>query len=38
MCLQIIYMYKQDLVLKTYNSWYAIKPNQTKAYIFNIYV
>ena len=22
----------------TYNGWYAIKPNQTKPYIFNIYV
>ena len=22
----------------TYNGWYAIKPNQTKSYIFNIYV
>ena len=23
---------------QTYNSWYAIKSNQTKSYIFNIYV
>ena len=32
MCWQIIcliYMYKEDLVLKTYNAWYAIKPKQT---------
>ena len=28
---------KEDLVL-TYNAGYAIKPNQTKSYIFNIYV
>ena len=27
-----------DLVLTTYNGWYAIKPTQTKSYIFNIYV
>ena len=25
-------MYKIDLALITYNSWYAIKPNQTKPY------
>ena len=31
-------MYKQDLILKTYNSWYAIKPNQTKFHIFNVYL
>ena len=29
-------MYKEDLVL-TYNGRYAIKPNQTKSYIFNVY-
>ena len=33
-----IYMYKEDLALKTDNGWYTIKPNQTKSYIFNIYV
>ena len=22
----------------TYNGWYAIKPNQTKSHVFNIYV
>ena len=21
-----------------YNGWYAIKPNQTKSYIFNMYI
>ena len=31
-------MYKEDLALNNYNGWYAIKPNQTKSYIFNIYV
>ena len=33
MCLEIIYlmyMYKKNLALKTYNGWYTIKPNQTK--------
>ena len=30
-------MYKEDLEL-TYNGWYAIKPNQTNSYVFNIYV
>ena len=29
-------MYKKDLLLKIDNSWNAIKPNQTKSYIFNI--
>ena len=27
-------MYKQDLVLKTYNGWYAIKPN----HLYQIYL
>ena len=31
-------MYSENLVLITYNGWYAIRPNQTKSYIFNIYV
>ena len=32
-------MYKEEYGIKyTYNGWYAIKPNQTKLYIFNIYV
>ena len=26
----LIYMYKPDLTLITYNGWYAIKPNQTE--------
>ena len=30
-----IYMYQQDLKLN--KSWYAIKLNQTKSYIFNTY-
>ena len=30
-------MNKKNLTL-TYNGWYTIKPNQTKSYIFNIYV
>ena len=33
-----MYMYKKDLDLKICNGWYAIKPNQTKSYIFNVYV
>ena len=36
--LYIFYMYKEDLAEITYNGWYAIKPNPTKSYIFNIYV
>ena len=32
------YIYKEDLALITYNGWYAIKPNETKLCIFNIYV
>ena len=31
-CIKMIWHYI------TYNGWYAIKPNQTKSYIFNIYV
>ena len=31
-------MHKEDLALNNYNGWYAIKPDQTKSYIFNIYV
>ena len=32
-------MYEEDLIIKiTYNSWYAIKANQTKSYRFNTYV
>ena len=23
-------MYEEDFALKTYNGWYAMKPNQTK--------
>ena len=39
MRLQIIYnMFQEDLALNNYNGWYAIKPNQTKLYIFDIYV
>ena len=33
MCLEnvyLIYVYKKDWTLITYNSWYVIKPNQTK--------
>ena len=33
MCLQIIYLiylYKEDLALKIYKGWYAIKPNQAE--------
>ena len=33
-----MYMYKKDLAQNTYNARYAIKPNQTKSYKFNIYV
>ena len=33
----LIYMHKQDLALNNLNGWYAIKPNQIKSYIFNIY-
>ena len=29
-------MYKEDLSLNNYNGRYAIKPNQTKLYIFYI--
>ena len=39
MCLEIlylIYMYKKDLTLITYNGWYTLKPNPTKSYIFSI--
>ena len=32
------YMYVEDLALITYKGWYAIKPTQTKSYIFDIYV
>ena len=31
-------MFEEGLALITYNGWYATKPNQTKSYIFNIYV
>ena len=31
-------MYKEDLVLNNLQWFYAIKPNETKSYIFNIYV
>ena len=34
----LIYMYKEDLALNNNNGWYALKPNLTKSYIFNIYV
>ena len=29
-------MCKEDLALNNQDGWYAIKPNQTKSYIFNI--
>ena len=29
-------MYKEDLPLNNYNGRYAIKPNQTKSYLFYI--
>ena len=31
-----VYMYKMDLVLITYNGWYAIKPNPNL--IFQVFV
>ena len=31
-------MYKEDLVLDNLQWLIALKPNQTKSYIFNIYV
>ena len=31
-------MYKEDLALNNLQWLYAIKPNQTKSYIFDIYV
>ena len=34
----LIYMYEEDLALNNLKVWYAIKPNQTKSYVFNIYV
>ena len=35
----LIYVYKEDLALKkTCSGWYAIKPNQTRSYLFDIYV
>ena len=30
-------MYKEDLVLNNLQWFYAMKPNQTKSYIFDIY-
>ena len=36
--INLIYMYKEDLALKTSKCWYAIKPNLTVSYLFNIYV
>ena len=30
-------MYEEDLALNNYNDWYAIKPNQSNSYIFNMY-
>ena len=32
----IKYIYKEDLALNNLNSWYVIKPNQTKLYLFKI--
>ena len=34
----LIYMYKQDLALNNLQSLICHKPNQTKSYIFDIYV
>ena len=34
----LIYMYKMDLALKNLERLYGIKPNQTKLYIFIMYV
>ena len=31
-------MYEEDLALNNLQRLYAIKPNQTKSYTFNIYV
>ena len=31
-------MYKEALALNNDKGWYAIKLNQTKSYIFNVYV
>ena len=31
-------MFKEDLALNNQNGWYAKKTNETKSYIFNIYV